>query len=642
MEHRKSDPPPLPDKPVRQRASSLVGGDGGESHPPKEDTENFDEIEVVQPILRFFSSAKPSKDTEESRKSYSLDARISAEVQSIARHRTTSVESIKPLPKFRWTMSRPSNRMEGDAYQKYPSLDVFLQELYAFKKKYKALSEKELKEEVGRLFEVLDPMDMHHRNQSAITIQRAVRNWMKEWKKKDPLWSAIHEVLETERSYVRSLNLVLSKFFEPLEEEKKLLSEKEMDVIFGNLKEVQTVNSILVLEELESRAKESKYPSVGIVLANATPSLNEAYTKYIVNCQASLDMLKKCKKRKPFIAWLKEVEQDPELHKLHLDDYLLDPIKRIPLYGLLLKAVIKYTPSESVDYPILLSALSKMEQVAENLNNEKRENEAMEKIMEIQSKLICEEELALPGRQLVREGALISIWGKAKYFHLFNDAILCSYENIVLEIISLKHASLVDLPDQVALKNRFQIEAGGKSYIFLCPTVQEKSSWLQDLRSSTIIHEQRLVEENFTVDKPEVVEAPQITQEGYLLKQSKGIRKVWKKRWIVIEGKALYIYKSKPSQESSTSVLPVCVQLKEYYVTKFPETMTKHKSFRFFLYNDSRPTFAFCCKDKEELDFWFEVLQANTLCKPIAPVIHPTAKPPAASEDVDDLISWVG
>lgn len=122
--------------------------------------------------------------------------------------------------------------------------------------------------------------------------------------------------------------------------------------------------------------------------------------------------------------------------------------------------------------------------------------------MELQSKLTCDEELALPGRELVREGTMTAMWCRSKYFCLFNDMIIAIYDNIVTDKISLKGADLEDLPDQPALKNRFKINSNGKSYIFICSSPQEKQQWLADIKNKTIIPGSKLlVDEEFASDK---------------------------------------------------------------------------------------------------------------------------------------------
>lgn len=91
-------------------------------------------------------------------------------------------------------------------------------------------------------------------------------------------------------------------------------------------------------------------------------------------------------------------------------------------------------------------------------------------------------------------------------------------------------------------------------------------------------------------------------------------------------------------QESSNLPLPKCIQLDQYYLTKFPDPV-KQKSYRFFLYNDNLPTFAFCASSKEELDAWLSLLEPLTIRKPIAPVL-PRKGSDVSGAPPTDLISF--
>jgi hypothetical protein len=73
--------------------------------------------------------------------------------------------------------------------------------------------------------------------QAIIKFQRLARTWLKKKKKQKNLYFASFEVLETERSYVESLILTITKFKEPLLQEHKNIgiSKSEVDHLFGNI-----------------------------------------------------------------------------------------------------------------------------------------------------------------------------------------------------------------------------------------------------------------------------------------------------------------------------------------------------------------------------------------------------------------------
>jgi len=91
------------------------------------------------------------------------------------------------------------------------------------------------------------------------------------------------------------------------------------------------------------------------------------------------------------------------------------PIQRIPRYPLLLQDLLRYMPEDHKDYKNLNSALDKMSQIAQHVNERKREYENLKKIVDIQSCFIGIDNLVAPHRRFIREGEL-KVKGDKKYF----------------------------------------------------------------------------------------------------------------------------------------------------------------------------------------------------------------------------------
>lgn len=87
---------------------------------------------------------------------------------------------------------------------------------------------------------------------------------------------------------------------------------------------------------------------------------------------------------------------------------------------------------------------------------------------------------------------MTEIGDKTRYMYLFNDIMVCTFDNMVHRVIPLQTAIVDIMPDTgndgkvfsditVALKNRWRVEAEGGSYVFICSTPNERGQWLTDI-----------------------------------------------------------------------------------------------------------------------------------------------------------------
>lgn len=139
------------------------------------------------------------------------------------------------------------------------------------------------------------------------------------------------------------------------------------------------------------------------------------------------------------------------------------PIQRIPRYELLLKELLKNTPETHPDFALLEQALAVVHGIATTINDQKRLNENMMKMMQIQNVMGTKcPDLIQPHRRLVKEGSLNLVQRGGTelvqcYVFLFNDSLLLTQMNTALVNISssmifrhfqtLQHCRLELLPD---------------------------------------------------------------------------------------------------------------------------------------------------------------------------------------------------
>ncbi|KAF2077285.1 hypothetical protein CYY_001410 [Polysphondylium violaceum] len=331
-------------------------------------------------------------------------------------------------------------------------------------------------------------------------LQKVVRGWLAR-KRYSKLKSDIiqrnkcaHEIIETERRYVNSLELIINVFLVPLQSTKKdLLSASEITTIFSNCTSLYGVHKEL-LESLEKRwEKWDQQQCLAECFINLSPYL-KLYTQYINNFNNAISTLSECKKRDSKVKdfFFKDCKTNPLLDKRDFLDLNIQPVQRIPRYRLLLSDLLKHTPEGHKDYNNIKKALEEIQNLANNINESKRNAEGLEKIMLIQSSLTKNIELVQPYRRHIKDiTILFDKKGRVKERHLFifNDSILlCKKQSNILpsgivessgnhRYIPITHMSLygaiiLQVDDQV-IKHKFAILGNQHLYFYAKSAVEQ-------------------------------------------------------------------------------------------------------------------------------------------------------------------------
>ena len=134
--------------------------------------------------------------------------------------------------------------------------------------------------------------------------------------------------------------------------------------------------------------------------------------------------------------FISKCETDPRCGGLMLRDYLIEPVQRVPRYEMLLKEMAKHTSEDDPERGGLLDAVSKVQEVAHDMNRTITEKEMREKVSELS--VLWGANFAAPSRIFVREGFLSSDNSHGKQttycFLLFNDLFVYGRERTSLEM----------------------------------------------------------------------------------------------------------------------------------------------------------------------------------------------------------------
>jgi len=308
----------------------------------------------------------------------------------------------------------------------------------------------------------------------------------------------VEEMLLSEIDYVHDLAHTVQGFLVPLRN--VLTQSQDIPVIFGNIELIHSVNTDLLakLNNIlynETQGVVGTFPIGHIFLEMSNNLL--CYEQYCTNYKEADLRLQKCLKQPSFSA---EVEKCRNRlvgngKLLHLPDLLIKPIQRICKYPLLFKELLKYTPEAHPDYIPLKNTLTKLEAIANKINESKAELENMQTLLGIQHRVDgFEGKLAEPGRVFSMEGDLLKMNPRGKiqsrHFFLFSDMLIWSKPKPIKKnhyqfkgMVRLDLAVVRDTPDTKNLKNRFQIIKleTKKIYNLLGETPQIKQQWMSEI-----------------------------------------------------------------------------------------------------------------------------------------------------------------
>eukprot|EP01103_Thecamoeba_quadrilineata_P007479 TRINITY_DN17353_c0_g1_i1.p1 TRINITY_DN17353_c0_g1~~TRINITY_DN17353_c0_g1_i1.p1 ORF type:complete len:823 (+),score=196.91 TRINITY_DN17353_c0_g1_i1:5-2473(+) len=235
------------------------------------------------------------------------------------------------------------------------------------------------------------------------------------------------EILSTEQLYVKSLEIIIRVFLNPLTEvslkPKSFVTKEDLKVIFSDIVIIESINRQL-LNDIENRIKNwSMHTLLGDVFLHFVAHF-KVYTGYLQNYNESLSRINLLSKNEKFAKLILECKKDPECQQLDLPSFLIKPVQRIPRYSLLLKDLTKHTWKDHPDYLTLEKSVEEMEKLGTYLNHQKRIAENAIKLLEIVQhiyKAPAHINLMESSRRFIREAQLSD---QKTVVYLFNDMLL--------------------------------------------------------------------------------------------------------------------------------------------------------------------------------------------------------------------------
>uniref|UniRef100_I3KQD9 Vav 3 guanine nucleotide exchange factor b n=1 Tax=Oreochromis niloticus TaxID=8128 RepID=I3KQD9_ORENI len=187
------------------------------------------------------------------------------------------------------------------------------------------------------------------------------------------------EIKQTEEKYTETLESIEKYFLNPL---KKFFSTVEIDKVFVNIPDLVRLHKSLMAEVQDSILNKNALNLYQIFI-----SYKERLLIYGIYCSrveiaiAVLDLI--CKEKEDVRLKLEECSKRANNGKFTLRDLLVVPMQRVLKYHLLLQELVKHT-QDAADKSNLKIALDAMKDLAQYVNEVKRDNETLREIDQYQ------------------------------------------------------------------------------------------------------------------------------------------------------------------------------------------------------------------------------------------------------------------
>ncbi|XP_017287847.1 guanine nucleotide exchange factor VAV3 isoform X1 [Kryptolebias marmoratus] len=187
------------------------------------------------------------------------------------------------------------------------------------------------------------------------------------------------EIKQTEEKYTETLESIEKHFMTPLA---MFFSQAEMQKVFVNIPDLVKVHKCLLLEIKESVHQRSAQNLFQIfVTFKERLLIYGKYCSHVETAIATLDDV--CRHREDVRMKLEECSKRANYGKFTLRDLLVVPMQRVLKYHLLLQELVKHTHDAS-EKSNLRTALDAMKDLAQYVNEVKRDNETLREIDQYQ------------------------------------------------------------------------------------------------------------------------------------------------------------------------------------------------------------------------------------------------------------------
>uniref|UniRef100_A0A673W7X0 Vav guanine nucleotide exchange factor 3 n=1 Tax=Salmo trutta TaxID=8032 RepID=A0A673W7X0_SALTR len=297
------------------------------------------------------------------------------------------------------------------------------------------------------------------------------------------------EIKQTEEKYTETLDSIEKYFMAPLT---TFLSSEEMKKVFVNIPDLVKVHKSLMVE-IQDSVRHKSAQNIYQIFINYKERLL-IYGKYCSHVETAIVALDDiCKHREDIRMKLEECAKRANYGKFTLRDLLVVPMQRVLKYHLLLQELVKHT-HDAADKSNLRLALDAMKDLAQYVNEVKRDNETLRDIAQYQKSIEnLNQSLSTYGRPKGDgEVRVTSIDKRAKqdrHIFLFDAAVIVckrrgdNYE--MKEVIDLHHFKITNNPTSDKENRKWSYgfylthDQGQSGFELFFKTKELKKKWLE-------------------------------------------------------------------------------------------------------------------------------------------------------------------
>ncbi|XP_014736354.1 PREDICTED: rho guanine nucleotide exchange factor 5 [Sturnus vulgaris] len=322
------------------------------------------------------------------------------------------------------------------------------------------------------------------------------------------LQEAKFELIMSEASYLRSLNVAVDHFQRSAELQ-AMLTNQERQWLFSRLSDVRDVSASFLFD-LEEKFEEDMFTfHVCDVALKHAPDFRRVYLPYVTNQTYQEQTFQRLLNGNAgFQQVLERLESDPVCQRLSLKSFLILPFQRITRLKLLLQNILKRTRPGSEEEVQATQAYDALEKLIKDCNENVQRMKSTEELIYLSQKIEFECKifpLISQSRRLVKCGELTALdfnnlspkWKvttRPIYLHLFNDCLLLSRPKEGGRFVVFDHAAFsyvrgekCEMKLHGANKNLFRLfllqNNQGKrvEFLFRTETHSEKLRWISAL-----------------------------------------------------------------------------------------------------------------------------------------------------------------
>ncbi|SNX86759.1 uncharacterized protein MEPE_05468 [Melanopsichium pennsylvanicum] len=198
------------------------------------------------------------------------------------------------------------------------------------------------------------------------------------------LFGRVQELIQTERSYVKRIDVLHQKYAVPLralakDRDTAIIPLYEAQRLFGNIGEIAGANRAFLnnLEHLASQGQDALRAGLGEVLYNHM-SCFSCYSEYFANFEKAKHIEQTLAKHRAFCEFADQIKYSVSgIGNTGLRDLLMEPIQRIPRYKLLIDAILAHVETRDPLRTRLEQAINLVSRIASCEADEKTRRAAI-------------------------------------------------------------------------------------------------------------------------------------------------------------------------------------------------------------------------------------------------------------------------